>query len=74
MRSTSSSASSGDLLPRRKNRNRHSNRIFGVIMPTIGECPAFEHCRAAGASCDVCLALTVPEWKKHVKKVLKRKK
>lgn len=43
-------------------------------MVSIGECPAFEHCRTAGASCDVCLALTVPEWKKHVKKVLKRKK
>ena len=43
-------------------------------MPAIGECPAFEHCRTAGTSCDVCLQLSVAEWKKHVKKVLKRKK
>ena len=43
-------------------------------MPTIGECPAFEHCRTAGTSCDVCPQLSVAEWKKHVKKVLKRKK
>ena len=43
-------------------------------MPTIGECPAFDICKKTKLSCDVCLQLSVAEWKKHVKKVLKRKK
>ncbi|MFA5379850.1 MAG: hypothetical protein WC455_29090 [Dehalococcoidia bacterium] len=46
----------------------------GVSPPAIGECPAFDSCQEAGVSCHVCLRLSVAEWKKHVKKVLKRKK
>ena len=37
--------------------------------PTIPECPAYEVCRAKNAGCEVCLELSVEEWRKHVKRV-----
>lgn len=37
---------------------------------SIPECPAYEKCRAIGADCEVCLQLSVADWRAHVKKVL----
>ena len=41
-------------------------------MIKIPECLAFERCQAKKADCEVCQELTIPEWTKHVKKILKK--
>lgn len=41
-----------------------------MMLPEIQECPAYEICRAKEASCEVCLELSVEEWKEHVRKVM----
>jgi hypothetical protein len=38
----------------------------------IPECPAYGACRERGIACDVCTELDAEDWKKHVRKVLKR--
>jgi len=38
----------------------------------IPECPAYDKCRMGSADCSVCADLPEKDWKKHVRKVLKR--
>lgn len=40
----------------------------------IVECPAYEACKRHRASCSVCEKLSPAEWKKHVRKVLRKGK
>ena len=39
---------------------------------SVPECPAYEICRGLRIACDICMRLEIPDWQKHVKKVLKR--
>jgi len=42
------------------------------MKPSIPECPAYHRCRAKQVGCEVCLELSVEEWRKHVKKVMRK--
>jgi hypothetical protein len=51
-----------------------SQDLVDVVHILIPECPAYDKCRSGSgeADCSVCAELSEKEWKKHVRKVLKR--